>query len=127
MNEFRKAVEARDIDRAVECLADDIVFHSPVLFKPFVGKQAAHAVLSAAIATFEDFRYVGEMEGDEWTGLLFAARVGDKQIEGIDLLRLNEHGKIAEFTVMLRPMQAVTEFASRMASNAGLAAAAKAR
>lgn len=120
VNEFRRAAEAKDLDAAVECMAEDIVLHSPVLFRPFEGKTAVRAVLSAALNTFEDFAYTGELSGDGTVGLLFRARVGDRELEGIDLLRLDAEGKIADFTVMIRPQSALNAFSAGMAADAGL-------
>jgi hypothetical protein len=102
---FKEAVEAKDWERAIECLAPDVTFNSPVAFKPFEGKEAVSGVLRAVSQTFEDFRYTDELaSGDADTHILvFRARVGDKELEGIDLLRLNADGQVEDFTVMVRP------------------------
>jgi hypothetical protein len=101
---FREAVEAQDIEQALECLAPDVVFNSPVAFKPFEGKDAVSGVLRAVFQTFEDFEYTDELAaGEDTHALIFRARVGDKKLEGIDLLRLNGDGLIDDFTVMVRP------------------------
>ena len=100
---FKEAVESKDWERAMECLAPDVTFNSPVAFKPFEGKEAVSGVLRAVSQTFEDFRYTDETSNGDTHVLVFRARVGDKELEGIDLLRLNADGQIEDFTVMVRP------------------------
>ena len=101
---FKKAVEAGDWEAAVDCLAADVSFNSPVAFKPFEGKDTVAEVLRAVSQTFEDFHYTDELShGDGTHALVFRARVGEKQLEGLDLLRMNDEGLIEEFTVMVRP------------------------
>jgi SnoaL-like domain len=115
---LRAAIEDGDIEAAGELLADDIVFHSPVTFHPFVGRETVTRLLGEVAQVFQDFRYVDEMSGGPTQGLIFRARVGDREIEGLDLLRLDEEGFVADFTVMLRPMSAPVPFAQAMAERA---------
>ena len=103
---FRKAVEAQDLDAILATLAPEIVLHSPVTFKPFVGKDAVGMLFSILVKTFEDFRYVGEFDGDGGTILHFRTRVGDREVEGIDMIHTREDGLIDDFTVMVRPLSA---------------------
>jgi SnoaL-like protein len=111
---FRAAVEARDHPAMVDSLARDVVFNSPVAFRPFDGREAVGAVLAAVMDTFEEFRYTDELDGDTAHALVFKARVGDKEIEGIDLLRFDEDGKIRDFTVLVRPLSAAIALAEAM-------------
>ena len=108
-------MEGRDPDRALAALAPDVVFNSPVSFRPFEGHETVSAVLKAVFEVFEDFRYVAEMPGDEVHGLLFEARVGDRGVQGIDLFRVNDEGQIAELTVMVRPASALMALGEAMA------------
>ena len=103
---FRKAVEMGDLDGAIASLAPDVVLHSPVTFKPFQGKEAVAALLSILFRTFEDFRYVAQFEGDGGTVLHFRTRVGNREVEGIDMIHTNMDGLIDDFTVMVRPLSA---------------------
>ncbi len=105
MRPFRAAVEAEDIEAAVACLAPDVEFFSPFAFRPFTGHESVSGVLRAVFETFEDFRYTDELSGPDGAGVLvFRARVGETQLEGIDLVRsAREDGLIEEFTVMVRP------------------------
>jgi hypothetical protein len=122
-DDFRNAVETQDLDAMVEALADDVVFHSPVTFKPFEGREAVGMLLGVVFRTFEDFRYTDELDGDEIKALVFKARVGDKEIEGLDLLRFDSQGKIAGFTVMVRPLSATMALAEAVGKGLEQAAA----
>jgi hypothetical protein len=118
---FRSAIEAGDLDAAVALLREDVVFHSPVVFKPYHGREAMRRILEAVMAVFEDFRYVREIGADVGAGardhaLVFEARVGDKQIEGCDFIQLDEDGAISAFTVMVRPMSGMVVLAEAMKS-----------
>jgi SnoaL-like domain len=112
---FRRAAEAKDLDLLRETLAEDIVLHSPILFKGFEGRDTAMFVLANVIEVFEDFRYLDEVHGDGTVVLRFAAKVEGKfEIEGIDYLTLDEHGQVTDLTVFLRPLKAVNAFNDRM-------------
>ena len=71
------------------------------MFKPYEGRETVAKILRTVFGVFEDFRYTDELEGDDIHGLLFEARVGDRSLQGIDLLRPDADGQIAEFTVMV--------------------------
>jgi hypothetical protein len=118
---FRAAVENADLDAAGELLASDIVFHSPITFHPFRGREVVRRLLGEVAEVFADFRYTDELAGDGCHALIFAASVGDREIEGIDLLRFDADGLIADFTVMLRPLSALVPFAEAMAQRAAAA------
>src|SRR3954454_6816602 len=100
---FKESVEAKDFDSAIECLAPDVTFNSPVAHKPFEGKEAVAGVLRAVSQTFEDFEYTDALQDGDVHALVFKARVGGEQLQGLDLLRLNDDGLIDDFTVMVRP------------------------
>lgn len=106
MQAFRAAVEAHDLDAVEALLAEDVVFTSPVVFKPYHGKAITAAILRGVTRVFEDFRYervIGEADGADHA-LVFTARIGDREISGCDLLHLDESGRIDELTVMVRPL-----------------------
>jgi len=111
------------MDAAVALLSDDVVFRSPVVFKPYQGRDAVAAILHAVSQVFEDFRYVREIgsEDAEDHALVFHARVGVQQIEGCDFLHIDDNGSIDELTVMVRPLRATLALAEAM--KAQLAAA----
>jgi len=116
---FRAAVEAGDLDAALALLAPDVVFHSPVTFKPYEGLENVGALIGAVFETFEDFRYTDEFTTDDGAdgpvhALLFSARVGEKRIEGLDVLRIGSDGLVVDFTVMVRPLSAAIALAEAM-------------
>jgi hypothetical protein len=118
---FRAAVERMDIDAAGELLAADIVFHSPVTFHPFIGRETVTRLLHIVADTFEDFRYTDELQTDGAHALIFRASVAGRELEGIDLLRLDDEGLICDFTVMIRPMSGLLPFAQTMGEKAAAA------
>jgi SnoaL-like protein len=111
---FRQAVEGLDIAAAHALLAEDIVFHSPVTFHPFIGRETVGRLLTIVSETFEDFRYTDELEMDDGHALIFRASIDGRELEGIDLLRFDDDGLIADFTVMIRPMSGLVPFAQAM-------------
>jgi hypothetical protein len=112
---FRAAVEAEDPEALTETLADDVVFRSPVVFRPYEGKPLVSAILTeGAMKVFEDFRYVEQLEDGDAAALIFAARVGDRELDGLDLLRFDADGKVKELTVMVRPMSGLNTLAEAM-------------
>jgi hypothetical protein len=120
---FRAAVESGDIGAVAELLAEDIVFHSPVTFHPFVGRETVVGLLEQVAQVFEDFRYTDELQAGGAHALVFRAKVGEREVEGLDLLRFDEQGLICDFTVMLRPLSGLVPFAQQMgerAASAGL-------
>ncbi len=117
---FRLAVEAKDLDAATATLREDVVLHSPILFRGFEGREVVAQVLTHVAATLEDFRYVDELAGDGTVVLRFKARVGDRELEGIDFLELDGEGQVRELTVFMRPMSALTAFNEQMAARLGV-------
>ena len=115
---FRAAVERQDIAAVAALLAPDFVFHSPVTFHPFIGRETVTRLLEIVAATFEEFRYTDELRADGAHALIFRASVAGRELEGIDLLRLDEHGLICDFTVMIRPMSGLVPFAQAMGEKA---------
>jgi hypothetical protein len=105
---IEKAVEAHRLDAIIDAFAEDAVLHSPVQFKPFEGRAAITQLLRILVEVFEDFRYTDQLESPGGAlGLIFRARIGDRQVEGLDLLRFNDLGLIEEVTVMVRPLSAL--------------------
>jgi hypothetical protein len=117
MRAFREAVEAGDMDAVEALLAEDVVFTSPVVFKPYPGKAITAAILRAVSQVFEDFRYERELAGPDGRdlALVFKARIGDRDVHGCDFLQLDADGLIETFTVMVRPLSAAQALAEAMA------------
>jgi hypothetical protein len=116
MHPFRAAVESGDHERLVALLADDVVFRSPVVFRPYHGRASVAAILLAVSRVFEDFRYEREIGADGASdhALVFTARVGDRELEGCDFVHTGEDGLIDDFTVMVRPLSATLALAEAM-------------
>ncbi|GAA3720751.1 nuclear transport factor 2 family protein [Gordonia hankookensis] len=116
MPSFREAIDARDLDAVEAMLADDVVFRSPVAFKPYEGKAITSAILRAVIEVFEDFHYVREIGGPGSVdhALVFEAKVDGLAITGCDFLHFDDDGKIIDFMVMVRPLRAAEALAREM-------------
>ena len=117
---FRRAAEAKDLDLLTETLREDVELHSPILFRGFEGRDVVTQVLTHVAATLEDLTYVDELHEGNTVALRFKARVGDRELEGIDFLELDEDGRVAVLTVFMRPMSALTAFNERMAERLGV-------
>jgi hypothetical protein len=116
MHPFGTAVVAGDIEAALALLAEDVIFHSPVVHRAYQGRDAVAPILHAVSAVFEDFRYTGEIGGPDAAShvLVFRTRVGDREIEGIDLLHTGADGLVDELTVMVRPLSGAMALAEVM-------------
>ena len=111
---FRQAVETKDWDAAGPLFSDDVVFRSPVVFKPYEGRDALMVILAAVSRVFTDFRYTAHVEEGDMAVLRFEAMVGDRSVEGVDILRFGAGERIDELTVMVRPMSGMHALAERM-------------
>lgn len=118
MHAFRKAVEERDVAAMQALLADDVVFTSPVAFKPYRGKPITAALLRGVLRVFEDFRYIREIHDENGRdhALLFETVVSGKQVTGCDFIHTNDDGLIDDFMVMVRPLSGATALAEAMAA-----------
>jgi hypothetical protein len=119
MKAFRTAIESAlaggGFDAVEALLADDVVFTSPVAFKPYPGKAITAAILRGVGRVFTDFRYVREIEDDPHSALVFETKVGDVSLNGCDFITLDDDGLISELTVMVRPLKAAQALAEAMA------------
>ncbi len=116
---FRTAVEAGEVASSSELFREDAVFRSPVVYRPYVGRDTVLKVLEAAgrvLGPGGHFRYVHQLEdSDARVAILeFATEVDGRQVEGIDKLTFDEDGRIAELKVMLRPASALQVVGARM-------------
>ncbi len=89
-------------------------FRSPVVYKPYEGQEALKLLLGAVVQVFEDFRYIEQVETGDTAVLEFEARVGDKSLQGVDILKFGADDRITELTVMVRPMSGVHALAEAM-------------
>ncbi|MFJ3658995.1 nuclear transport factor 2 family protein [Streptomyces sp. NPDC090119] len=116
MHPFRAAVENRDAAAIEALLAEDVVFTSPVAFKPYAGKPITAAILRGVLRVFEDFRYVKEIADPDGRdhAFVFTATVDGREIQGCDFLHFDEEGRIDDFTVMVRPLSAAQALSEAM-------------
>ena len=106
--------ESGDVGLLDDLLADDVEFHPPTYWKPRRGKAVVTIILGTVATVFEEFRYEREwIDGPNWA-LEFTARVGELDLKGVDLIRLDEQGKIADFEVAARPPNAVAALRDAM-------------
>jgi hypothetical protein len=113
---WHRLVRDKDVAGLQYLLADDAVFFSPVVHTPQRGKQLTAMYLSAAFKVFfnESFRYVREIAGENDAVLEFEVEIEGIAVNGVDLLKWNDHGQIIEFKVMLRPLKAVNLIHQKM-------------
>jgi hypothetical protein len=119
--EFRAAVESRDLARMEAALSPDVTFRSPAVFKAYEGRETVMHLLSTVIEVFEDFEYTDELEGECTQALIFKARVGDREVEGLDHLTVDDDGLVTQLVVMVRPLSGLTALAQAMAERLGVA------
>lgn len=111
---FRAAAESKDFSALDDFFTEDVVFRSPVVFKPYVGRDSLRMLLSAVVQVFEDFRYTDQIEEGDVAVLLFQARVGDREVDGVDVLRFAPDGRARELMVLVRPMSGMNALAGEM-------------
>lgn len=129
---FRTAVEAGDVAGASRLFREDAVFRSPVVYRPYAGRDAVLKILEAAervLGAGGHFHYVHQLEDRDARVVIleFATEVDGRQVEGIDKLAFDDQGRITELKVMLRPASAVQVVGARMAeefARLGLASSA---
>jgi hypothetical protein len=114
---WHRIVAERDVDGLDALLADEAVFHSPVVHTPQAGKPITKKYLTAAFHVFfnESFRYVRQLQGDRDAVLEFEVQLDGITVNGVDMIKWNDAGKITEFKVMLRPLKAVNLIHQKMA------------
>jgi len=111
-------------------LAEDVIFYSPVVYTPQEGREITKLYLAAAASTFggddskdgaspapsdpDAFRYTKQILSGNQAVLEFESRVGGKYVNGVDILECNDEGKLVEFRVMIRPLQAVNMMHQQM-------------
>jgi hypothetical protein len=102
------------MDGVADVLAEDVVFRSPAVFKAYEGREAVLGLLTLVGQVFEDFEYLDELHGDGSEALIFKARVGDREINGLDYVHLDDEGLVSELWVMIRPLSGLLALAEAM-------------
>ncbi len=117
---FRAAAEAKDFSAIEELFSPEVVFRSPAVFKPYEGLEPLKLLLGNVVQVFEDFRYTDQVETGDTAVLVFEARVGDRSLNGVDVLRFGADGLITELMVMIRPLSGLQAVAEQMAERLGV-------
>jgi hypothetical protein len=115
---WHNMVRTQDLSRLDALLADDAVFHSPVVHTPQVGRKLTAMYLRGAchVLLNPSFRYVREVKGARDAVLEFVTQIDDILVNGVDLITWNEAGQISDFKVMLRPLKAINLIHQKMAA-----------
>ncbi|MGE4408776.1 nuclear transport factor 2 family protein [Pseudomonas sp.] len=113
---WHRMVAAGDLGGLPELLHPQAVFRSPMAYKPYEGAAAVNLILTTVLRVFEDFRYHRELASVEGRDVVleFSARVGDRELKGIDMIRFDEAGRIVDFEVMIRPMSGLQALGEEM-------------
>lgn len=116
VTQWHEVVKKRDVALLQTLLAEDVVFHSPVVHTPQEGKQLTTMYLSGAVAVLGDngFHYVREIISENQAALEFMAEIDGITVNGIDLISVNDDGQITDFKVMIRPLKAVNILHQKM-------------
>ena len=115
---WRQLVADKDIAGVESLLAENAVFHSPIVDTPQAGKTVTQQYLAAAFSLFskESFRYVREVVGEQDAILEFEVEIDGVRVNGVDMIRWNGEGQIVDFKVMLRPLKAIRVVQQKMAA-----------
>lgn len=115
LQQWHQIVKAGDSARLDELLAADCVFHSPVVHTPQRGRELTRLYLTGAMHVLNDnFRYVREVVGERDAVLEFLCEIDGIEVNGVDIMRFDNEGRICEFKVMLRPLKAINTVHERM-------------
>lgn len=118
LSTWHDLVKSRNIKGISAILADDVIFHSPVVHTPQVGKTITAQYLGAAFHVFfnETFEYIREIAGPRDAALEFQVEIDGIIVNGVDMLKWNDEGEIIEFKVLIRPLKAINLIHQKMAA-----------
>ena len=111
---FRAAAESKDFEAGQALFSEGVTFRSPFVHSPYQGRDAVLFLLANVAQVFEGFRYVAQVETGDTAVLMFEARVGDRELQGVDVLVFGEGDLIEEMTVMVRPMSGLEALGTEM-------------
>jgi len=115
---WHQVVKGRDMTVLDSLLSDDVVFYSPVVHAPQIGKAITTHYLAAALRVFlaGDFHYTREITSHRNAVLEFEVELDGLYVNGVDLLKWDDAGRIVEFKVMIRPLKAIRLIHEKMAA-----------
>lgn len=113
---WHQMLASGDLADLPSLLNPDATFRSPMAFKPYHSAEAVALILRTVLGVFRDFQYHRELFSDDGLSVVleFSAEVNGKQLKGIDLVRFDEHGKILDFEVMVRPFNGLQALGEEM-------------
>lgn len=118
LESWHQLIRTKDLPKLEDMLAEDAVLHSPIVHRPLAGRAIVVKYLSAAFEVFlsQDFHYIRECFNEDSAILEFETTVDDITVNGVDMIRWDENGKIVDFKVMVRPLKAVNIIHQKMAA-----------
>jgi len=121
LEQWHAMIRNRDLSALPELLAPQAVFRSPMAHTPYPGAPVVAMILNTVLKVFENFAYHRELSSADGLSVVleFSAKIGEKELKGIDMIRFNEQGKIIEFEVMVRPMSALQALGEQMGQRLG--------
>lgn len=114
--EWHGLIARRDLSGLPRLLHPDAVFRSPMAHKPYAGAPAVSMILNTVLTVFEDFAYHRQLASADGRSVVleFSARVGERELKGIDMIRFDDDGRIVDFEVMVRPMSGLQALGEEM-------------
>ncbi|WP_043310123.1 nuclear transport factor 2 family protein [Pseudomonas sp. ML96] len=116
LQRWHQFIAAQDLSQLPELLHPQAVFRSPMAHNAYPGAQAVNLILNTVLQVFQDFAYHRELASADGLNVVleFSAKVGERELKGIDMIRFDENGKIVEFEVMVRPMSGLAALGEEM-------------
>jgi len=115
-------IAKRDLSGLTDIIRPDVVFRSPAVYKPYESAPVLNLILNTVIQVFEDFTYHRQLVSDDGLNVVleFSATVSGRELKGIDMIRFDATGKMAEFEVMVRPLSGLQALAAEMGARIGV-------
>lgn len=116
LQRWHQLVAEQRMSKLPELLHPQAVFRSPMAFKPYVGAPMVNLILNTVSQVFADFAYHRELVSADGLNVVleFSAKVGERELKGIDMIRFDEAGRIVEFEVMIRPLSGLQALGEEM-------------
>ncbi|MBK5511528.1 nuclear transport factor 2 family protein [Pseudomonas sp. TH08] len=121
LNRWHEMIRTGNLSDLPELLDAKAVFRSPMAHTPYPGAPVVSMILNTVFGVFEDFHYHRELATADGLNVIleFSAKVGAKELKGIDMIRFDERGKIVEFEVMVRPLSGLQALGEEMGRRLG--------
>ncbi|QHC95221.1 MULTISPECIES: nuclear transport factor 2 family protein [unclassified Pseudomonas] len=121
LKQWHEMIRTGSLSALPSLLDPQAVFRSPMAHTPYPGAPVVSMILNTVFEVFEDFIYHRELATADGLNVIleFSAKVGSKELKGIDMIRFNEHGKIVEFEVMVRPLSGLQALGEEMGRRLG--------